>query len=64
MMLEWLADQRSDDDVRREGKRIEKVIVSLFSKNYKTRDIGGRLSTAQFTKMVSDLMYNLPDDQL
>jgi hypothetical protein len=40
------------------------VIVSLFSKNYKTRDIGGRLSTAQFTKMASDLMYNLPDDQL
>ncbi|HEY6668119.1 MAG TPA: isocitrate/isopropylmalate dehydrogenase family protein [Candidatus Nitrosopolaris sp.] len=64
MMLEWLADQRSDDDVRREGKRIEKVIVSLFSKNYKTRDTGGRLSTAQFTKMASDLMYNLPDDQL
>ena len=57
MMLEWLADKYSDMDARAEGKRIEDAIVSALKKDNKTKDIGGKLSTTEFTELVAKAMY-------
>ena len=57
MMLEWLADKYNDKNAAAEGKRIEGAIVSALKKGSKTKDIGGRLSTTQFTELVAKAMY-------
>jgi 3-isopropylmalate dehydrogenase len=57
MMLEWLADKYNDNDAFNEGQRIENVIIRLLRQNKKTRDIGGKLSTTDFTKLVAISMY-------
>jgi 3-isopropylmalate dehydrogenase len=57
MMLEWLADKYNDPDAFNIGQRIEEVITSLLKQNKKTKDIGGKLSTTDFTKLVTSSMY-------
>jgi 3-isopropylmalate dehydrogenase len=57
MMLEWLADKHNDVDAFNNGQRIEHVIISLLKQNKKTKDIGGKLSTRDFTKLVVSSMY-------
>ena len=57
MMLEWLADRYDDRGTYREGQRIEAAIIGLLRKNRKTKDIGGKLTTTDFTKLLSLSMY-------
>ena len=57
MMLEWLADKYNDNDAFKEGQRIENVITSLLKQNKKTKDIGGKLSTTEFTNLFAISMY-------
>jgi 3-isopropylmalate dehydrogenase len=57
MMLEWLADKYNDKDAFNEGQRIENVITSLLKQNKKTKDIGGKLSTTEFTNLFAISMY-------
>ena len=57
MMLEWLADRYNDRDAFKIGQRIEEIIISLLKQNKKTMDMGGNLSTMDFTKLVASSMY-------
>jgi 3-isopropylmalate dehydrogenase len=57
MMLEWLGDRHGDKGAIMEGKRIEDAIVSALKKGSKTKDIGGKLSTSEFTELVAKSMY-------
>ncbi|MGI0036302.1 MAG: isocitrate/isopropylmalate family dehydrogenase, partial [Nitrososphaera sp.] len=57
MMLEWLADKHGDRKAVAEGRRIEDAIISVLRKNNKTKDIGGTLSTTEFTGLVAKAMY-------
>ncbi|HYZ51182.1 MAG TPA: isocitrate/isopropylmalate dehydrogenase family protein, partial [Nitrososphaeraceae archaeon] len=57
MMLEWLADKYNDPDAFKIGQRIENIIISLLKQNKKTMDMGGNLSTMDFTKLVASSMY-------
>ena len=57
MMLEWLADKYNDLDAFNIGQHIEEVIISLLKQNKKTKDIGGNLSTTDFTKLIASSMY-------
>jgi 3-isopropylmalate dehydrogenase len=57
MMLEWLADKHNDPDAFNIGQRIEETIIRLLKQNKKTKDIGGKLSTMDFTKLVASSMY-------
>jgi 3-isopropylmalate dehydrogenase len=57
MMLEWLAERNADKNASAEGKKIEEAIVGALKKGDKTKDIGGRLSTTQFTELVAKAMY-------
>jgi 3-isopropylmalate dehydrogenase len=57
MMLDWLADKHKDDQVSREGQKIEDAITRLLARNQKTKDIGGSLTTAEFTDLVAREMF-------
>jgi len=57
MMLEWLADRHNDKNASREGQRIEESIISVLEQNRMTKDIGGKLSTTEFTELVAKEMY-------
>jgi 3-isopropylmalate dehydrogenase len=57
MMLEWLGDKYKDDGSFHESRRIEDAITSLLRQNKKTKDIGGTLSTTDFTKLIAISMY-------
>jgi 3-isopropylmalate dehydrogenase len=57
MMLEWLGDKYKDDGPFNESRRIEDAITCLLRQNKKTKDIGGTLSTTDFTKLVAISMY-------
>jgi 3-isopropylmalate dehydrogenase len=56
MMLEWLGDRHGDKGAIMEGKRIEDAIISSLKKG-KTKDIGGKMSTTEFTELVAKAMY-------
>jgi 3-isopropylmalate dehydrogenase len=57
MMLEWLSDKHSDKNATLEGRRIEDAIVGLLKQDKKTKDIGGKLSTTEFTELVAKAIY-------
>lgn len=57
MMLEWLAGHYGDKNAAAEGKKIEDSVSRILKENKKTKDIGGNLSTSEFTKLVSVGMY-------
>jgi len=57
MMLEWLADKHNDPDAFNIGQRIEETIIRLLKQNKKTKDIGGKLLTTDFTKLVASSIY-------
>jgi 3-isopropylmalate dehydrogenase len=57
LMLEWLSEKYNDRELRASGQLIENAIVKLLISNKKTKDIGGQLSTSEFTKLVSASLY-------
>lgn len=57
MMLEWLADKHKDDHVSGEGQKIEDAITKLLARNQKTKDIGGSLTTTEFTDLLAREMF-------
>ncbi|HET7147960.1 MAG TPA: isocitrate/isopropylmalate dehydrogenase family protein [Candidatus Nitrosopolaris sp.] len=57
MMLEWISDKYHDRAALQQGHRIESALVVLLEKNLKTKDIGGKLTTTEFTKLLSLSMY-------
>lgn len=57
MMLEWLGDKHGDKNAIAEGKRIEDAIVDVLRKGKRTKDIGGSLSTTEFTELVARALY-------
>jgi 3-isopropylmalate dehydrogenase len=52
LMLEWLSDRnkRNYGELKMMANHIENVLVELLTENIKTKDIGGRLHTNEFTK--------------
>jgi 3-isopropylmalate dehydrogenase len=57
LMLEWLGGKRSDAGAIREAQRVEHAIRRMLIGNRRTIDIGGDMSTIEFTNAVIDLMY-------
>ena len=52
LMFEWLSEryERNYAELKMMANHIENVLVELLRENIKTRDIGGRLHTNEFTK--------------
>jgi 3-isopropylmalate dehydrogenase len=57
MMLEWLGGKHNDKNAAAEGHRIEDAVVAVLKQNKKTKDIGGGLTTSEFTRLVAEKMY-------
>lgn len=57
MMLEWLGVMHNDNQATAEGNRIENAIIRMLLANRKTRDLGGSLTTKEFTRDVQVYMY-------
>ena len=57
LMLEWLGEKNGDTVVIEEAQKVEYAIRKLLTENKKTIDIGGNMSTVEFTRAVIDLMY-------
>jgi 3-isopropylmalate dehydrogenase len=56
MMLEWLGDRFKNPLLFLEAAKIEHAIIMLLKQNQKTIDIGGSLSTSEFSKKLRDLL--------
>ncbi|HEX7256833.1 MAG TPA: isocitrate/isopropylmalate dehydrogenase family protein [Nitrososphaeraceae archaeon] len=56
MMLEWLGDKFQDSLLFVEAAKIENAIINLLRRNQKTIDIGGNLSTSDFSKRLVNLI--------
>ena len=52
LMFEWLSEryERNSAELKMMANHIENVLVELLTENIKTKDIGGRLHTNEFTK--------------
>ena len=57
MMLEWLAQRYGEKAAYHEGERLESSVIKLLNQNKKTIDIGGNLTTSEFTRILSSSMY-------
>ncbi len=57
LMLEWLGEKNGDNVVIEEAQKIQSAIKKLLMSNRKTIDIGGNLSTTDFTDAVITQMY-------
>ena len=52
MMLEWLSDKYYDRDAFKAGTPYRIRYGWAAKKNLKTKDIGGKLTTTEFTKLL------------
>ncbi len=50
MMFDWLGEKCDDNDLKLQSIKFENSIDEMFTKNIKTKDIGGTLSTAEFNQ--------------
>jgi 3-isopropylmalate dehydrogenase len=57
LMLQWLGEERGDKQATLEGDRIENAILRMLIENKKTKDLGGTLTTNEFTRNVMSYLY-------
>jgi 3-isopropylmalate dehydrogenase len=54
MMLDWLGNKHNDSKCIAVGEKLESTIFDLVKTGVKTKDIGGDMSTSEFTKKITD----------
>ena len=54
MMLDWLGNKHNDPECIKVGQRLESTIFNLVKSGMKTKDIGGDMSTRDFTRHVTE----------
>ena len=54
MMLDWLGKKHQDTKCFEIGEKLENTIFELVKSGIKTKDIGGQMSTTEFTKQITD----------
>ena len=54
MMLDWLGNKHNDSKCIEVGQKLESTIFDLVKSGVKTKDIGGEMSTSEFTKSITD----------
>ncbi|MDH3340320.1 MAG: isocitrate/isopropylmalate dehydrogenase family protein [Nitrosopumilus sp.] len=54
MMLDWLGNKHNDSKCIEVGQKLESTIFDLVKSGVKTKDIGGNMSTSEFTKQITD----------
>jgi len=54
MMCDWLGAKNNDSKCFEVGQKLESTIFDLVKSGVKTKDIGGNMSTTEFTKQITD----------
>ncbi len=54
MMCDWLGAKHNDSKCIEVGQKLESTIFDLVKTGVKTKDIGGDMSTSEFTKAITD----------
>ncbi len=54
MMFDWLGAKHNDSKCVQVGAKLESTIFDLVKSGVKTKDIGGDVSTTEFTKQITD----------
>ncbi len=54
MMCDWLGAKHNDSKCFEVGQKLESTIFDLVKSGVKTKDIGGDMSTTEFTKQITD----------
>ncbi len=54
MMCDWLGAKNNDSKCFEVGQKLESTIFDLVKSGVKTKDIGGDMSTTEFTKQITD----------
>jgi 3-isopropylmalate dehydrogenase len=54
MMFDWLGAKNNDSKCIEVGAKLESTIFDLVKSGIKTKDIGGDMSTSEFTKQITD----------
>ena len=54
MMLDWLGAKNNDKECFRVGQKLESTIFDLVKSGVKTKDIGGNVTTQEFTKNITN----------
>ena len=54
MMFDWLGAKNNDSKCIEVGAKLESTIFDLVKSGVKTKDIGGDMSTSEFTKQITD----------
>ena len=54
MMFDWLGAKHNDSKCIEVGAKLESTIFDLVKTGSKTKDIGGTMSTSEFTKAITD----------
>lgn len=54
MMFDWLGVKHNDSKCFEVGRKLESTIFDLVKSGVKTKDIGGDMSTTEFTKQIVD----------
>ena len=52
MMLDWLGTKHNDSKCMEIGQKLESTIFDLVKKGVKTKDIGGNMTTSEFTREI------------
>jgi 3-isopropylmalate dehydrogenase len=54
MMLDWLGAKHNDQKCFEMATKLESTIFNLVKSGIKTKDIGGDVTTTEFTKQITD----------
>nr|AIF08270.1 isopropylmalate/isohomocitrate dehydrogenase (leuB) [uncultured marine thaumarchaeote KM3_28_B05] len=54
MMLEWLGNKNNDQNSSNTAKILEDVVLNIVKSGVATKDIGGTMSTREFTKEITN----------
>jgi 3-isopropylmalate dehydrogenase len=58
MMLEWLGNKNNDQNSSNAAKILEDTVLNVVKSGVATKDIGGTMSTREFTKEVTNRLSN------
>ena len=58
MMLEWLGNKNNDQNSSNAAKILEGTVLNIVKSGAATKDIGGTMSTREFTKEVTNRLSN------
>ena len=58
MMFDWLGNKNNDQNSISVSKTLEKTVLEVIESGIATKDVGGNMSTKEFTKEITDRLVN------